>query len=203
MTDAIPRHRVRWSARRSTSDRTRSISSSRSWRGIVSRSSSTSRCSSGSATAILERGFLGGAARGELTATLVRYADSARRLGATDITFLGTEPIRRAADAAMLVQEVVAATGAPLHVVSHEEEAFLTLVGVTEGMPVTHQTLVVDVGGGSSEFVIVDADRAPRAAGLRVGSAMLTGRFVTHDPATPGEIEAMRAAAIARGARRS
>ena len=87
--------------------------------------------------------------------------------------------------------------GAPLHVVSHEEEAFLTLVGVTEGMPVTHQTLVVDVGGGSSEFVIVDADRAPRAAGLRVGSAMLTGRFVTHDPATPAEVEAMRAAAIA------
>jgi exopolyphosphatase/guanosine-5'-triphosphate,3'-diphosphate pyrophosphatase len=151
----------------------------------------------GLGTAILERGYLGGAARGELTATLVRYADSARRLGATDITFLGTEPIRRAADAATLVDEVVAATGAPLHVVSHEEEAFLTLVGVTEGTPVTHQTLVVDVGGGSSEFVIVDADRAPRAAGLRVGSAMLTSQFVTHDPATAGEIEAMRAAASA------
>jgi exopolyphosphatase/guanosine-5'-triphosphate,3'-diphosphate pyrophosphatase len=151
----------------------------------------------GLGTAILERGYLGGAARGELTATLVRYADSARRLGATDVTFLGTEPIRRSADAAAIVHEVEAATGAPLHVVSHEEEAFLTLIGVTEGMPVTQETLVVDVGGGSSEFVIVDAVRAPRAAGLRVGSAMLTGRFVTHDPATSPEVEAMRAAAIA------
>jgi exopolyphosphatase/guanosine-5'-triphosphate,3'-diphosphate pyrophosphatase len=151
----------------------------------------------GLGTAILERGYLGGAARGELTATLVRYADSARRLGATDVTFLGTEPIRRSADSAAIVHEVEAATGAPLHVVSHEEEAFLTLIGVTEGMPVTQETLVVDVGGGSSEFVIVDAVRAPRAAGLRVGSAMLTGRFVTHDPATLPEVEAMRAAAIA------
>jgi exopolyphosphatase/guanosine-5'-triphosphate,3'-diphosphate pyrophosphatase len=151
----------------------------------------------GLGTAILERGYLGVAERGELTATLVRYADSARRLGATDVTFLGTEPIRRSADSAAIVHEVEAATGAPLHVVSHEEEAFLTLIGVTEGMPVTQETLVVDVGGGSSEFVIVDAVRAPRAAGLRVGSAMLTGRFVTHDPATPSEVEAMRAAAMA------
>ena len=118
-------------------------------------------------------------------------------MGAADVTFVGTEPIRRAADAGAIVHQTQAATGAPLHVVSHEEEAFLTLIGVTEGMPVTQQTLVVDVGGGSSEFVIVDAVGSPRAAGLRVGSAMLTGRFVTHDPATPTEVGAMRAAAIA------
>jgi exopolyphosphatase/guanosine-5'-triphosphate,3'-diphosphate pyrophosphatase len=151
----------------------------------------------GLGTAILERGYLGRAARGELTATLVRYADSARRLGASEVTFLGTEPVRRAADAGAIVHEVEAETGAPLHVVSHEEEAFLTLIGVTEGLPVTQETLVVDVGGGSSEFVIVDAVAAPRASGLRVGSAMLTGRFVTHDPATVAEVEAMRAAAVA------
>jgi len=151
----------------------------------------------GLGTAILERGYLGQAARAELAATLVRYADSAHRLGAARVTFLGTEPIRRAADAAVIVHEVEAATGVPLYVVSHEEEAFLTLIGVTEGMPVTQETLVVDVGGGSSEFVVVDAVGAPRAAGLRVGSAMLTGRHVTHDPATPAEVKAMRAAAIA------
>lgn len=129
-------------------------------------------------------------------ATLVRYADSARRLGATSVTFIGTEPIRRAADAAMVVHDVGLATGAPLHVLSHEEEAFLTIVGVTEGMPVTHQTLVVDVGGGSSEFCFVDATHPPRAAGLRLGGAGLTDRFVSHDPPTPSEIDAMRAAAV-------
>lgn len=151
----------------------------------------------GLGSAILERGYLGPAARGELTATLVRYADTARRLGATDVTFLGTEPIRRAADAATIVHDVWSAAGAPLHVVSHEEEAFLTLIGVTEGMPVTQETLVVDVGGGSSEFCVVDAVRSPRAVGLRLGSAMLTGRYVAHDPATPAEVKAMRAAAVA------
>ena len=108
---------------------------------------------------------------------------------------LGTEPIRRAADAAAIVQEAATASGAPLHVLSHEEEAYLTLIGVTEGMPVTHETLVVDVGGGSSEFCIVDAVRPPRAAGLRLGSARLTDRFVTHDPPKADELAAIRAAA--------
>ena len=84
---------------------------------------------------------------------------TARALGAVHITFLGTEPIRRAADAARIVAEVERATGVPLHVLSHEEEAYLTLVGVTEGLPVTHETLVVDVGGGSSEFCVVAAGR--------------------------------------------
>jgi exopolyphosphatase/guanosine-5'-triphosphate,3'-diphosphate pyrophosphatase len=81
-------------------------------------------------------------------------------------------------------------------VLSHEEEAYLTILGVTEGLPVTHETLVVDIGGGSSEFCIVDPSRPPRAAGLQLGSARLTDRFVTHDPPTPTELAAMRAAAV-------
>lgn len=150
----------------------------------------------GLGSAVVERGFLGGAARGELTATLVRYADAARRLGAASVTFIGTEPIRRAADAAAIVHEAAMATGLALHVVSHEEEAFLTLIGVTEGMPVTGPTLVVDVGGGSSEFCIVDPIHPARAAGLQLGSARLTDRFVSHDPPTPAEVASMRAAAF-------
>ncbi|MEA2611914.1 MAG: exopolyphosphatase / guanosine-5-triphosphate,3-diphosphate pyrophosphatase [Chloroflexota bacterium] len=113
------------------------------------------------------------------------------------MTFLGTEPLRRAADAAAAVQEVMTAAGAALFVLSHEEEAYLTIIGVTEGLPVTQETLVVDIGGGSSEFCVVDARRPPRAAGLRVGSARLTDRFAEHDPPSAVELSAMRAAALA------
>lgn len=151
----------------------------------------------GLGTAVGEQGFLGRARRGELTAALVRYADTATRLGAPGVTLLGTEPIRRAADAASIVHEVFAASGAPVHVLSHEEEAYLTIIGVTEGMPVTHETLVIDVGGGSSEFCVVDPTHQPRASGLQVGSARLTDRFVSHDPPTAAEVAAMRAAARA------
>lgn len=135
-------------------------------------------------------------ARAELTATLVGHATTARGLGATHVTLLGTEPIRRAADAAAIVDEVVMASDAPLHVLSHEEEAYLTIIGVTAGKPVSQETLVVDVGGGSSEFCVVDPHRRPRAAGLQLGSARLTDRFVTSDPPTAAEVAAMRHAAM-------
>ena len=140
-------------------------------------------------------GYLGRAARATLTETLIQYVETARNQGAVNVTLLGTEPIRRAADGASIVHDVVHATNAPLHVLSHEEEAYLTIIGVTEGMPVTRETLVIDIGGGSSEFCVVDPTRRPRAAGLRLGSARLTDRFVTHDPPTRAEVAAMRAAA--------
>jgi len=149
----------------------------------------------GLGSAVAERGYLGRVARADLTATLIRFAAIARSAGATGITFLGTEPIRRAADGACIVADTDAIEGARLHVLSHEEEAYLTIIGVTEGLPVTHETLVVDIGGGSSEFCIVDPVHRPRAAGVRIGSARLTDRFATNDPPTQADVAAMHVAA--------
>jgi exopolyphosphatase / guanosine-5'-triphosphate,3'-diphosphate pyrophosphatase len=147
--------------------------------------------------AVADRGHLGSSARRELSDTLAGYADLARDLGADRVVLLGTEPIRRAADAPTVVVEAGSAAGAPLYVLTHEEEAFLTAIGATGGRPVTQETLVVDVGGGSSEFCIVGPADPPRAVGIRVGSATLTAQHVTHDPPEPDEIAAMRAAATA------
>lgn len=146
--------------------------------------------------AVAERGLLGRAARAELTSTLAGYAGTARGLGAASVTLIGTEPIRRAADARAIVHEVGVATGAPVHILTHEEEAYLMILGVTEGLPVEHETLVVDVGGGSSEFCVVDPTHRPRATGLRLGAAGLTHRLVAHDPPLTSEHALMRAAAL-------
>ena len=114
---------------------------------------------------VAANGYLGADAREELVATLAGYADAARSLGASSVTFVGTEPMRRAADAAPLVHAVEGRAGAPLHVLDHDEEAKLTLLGVTGGRPVDAELLVVDIGGGSSEFVIVGPDRPVAAIG--------------------------------------
>ena len=149
----------------------------------------------GLGAAVQARGLLGGEGRELLVDALAGYAAVARALGAAAITFVATEPLRRLADAARIVAEVDASSGVPLHVLSHEEEAFLTLIGVTEGRPVEHEVLVVDIGGGSSEFVSVAPGRPAVAAGVRVGAAELTRRFVDHDPPLAIELEAMRTAA--------
>jgi len=149
----------------------------------------------GLGAAVDDHAALGAARRAELVETLVRYAATARHLGASHITFMGTEPIRRAADAARLVVEIETASGVPLHVLTHEEEAYLTLVGVTAGRAVTNETLVIDIGGGSSEFCAVTTGGRARAGGLRLGSNRLTMEFVRDDPPTHRQVESMAAAA--------
>ncbi|HSG86122.1 MAG TPA: hypothetical protein VLA23_07275 [Candidatus Limnocylindrales bacterium] len=139
-----------------------------------------------------DAGALGAELRAALTATLVRYVETARGLGASSIAIVGTEPLRRSGDAAVVVAEVGQATGVPLHVLGHEEEALLNLLGATEGRPVETDLAVVDIGGGSSELVVVSPGVRATAFGLPVGSARLTDRFLTDDPPTPREIEALR-----------
>jgi exopolyphosphatase/guanosine-5'-triphosphate,3'-diphosphate pyrophosphatase len=138
-------------------------------------------------------GFVGDAARSALVGELARYAAAARELGAQSITIVGTDPMRRAADAAAIVHEVRERVGVALHVLDHAEEGLLTLVGAMGGSPVLGELLLVDVGGGSSEFVVMRPDGTARSMGVPLGAARLTQQLVRSDPPSAEEIEALRA----------
>ena len=144
--------------------------------------------------AISEGGAFGSALHAQLAETLADYVARARELGAGPIAILGTDPLRRATDAADAVGEVEARTGVTVDVVGQEEEALLTLLGVTAGRPVFRDLVVVDIGGGSSEVLAVGPASAARAIGLPIGSARLAG-LAEHDPPTAAELDAMLALA--------
>ena len=142
-------------------------------------------------------GLIPADARGPLLATLAGCAATARGLGAERIAFVGTEPLRRAADARSVVVAVEAATGVPFHVVDHREEGLLTLLGATSGRAVEADLLVVDIGGGSTQLVLVGPGRRADATGIGIGGARLTAAHVRHDPPTESEIRELRSAAAA------
>ena len=142
-----------------------------------------------------EFGFLGSDARATLNETLAGYIAKARHAGASSIGVVGTEPLRRAADAAVTVDETTRACGVPLHVLGHDEEAYLTIIGAMAGKPIERETLIVDVGGGSTELCLLGPGTPPQVIGLRLGAATLTDRYVAHDPPTDDEILALDAAA--------
>ncbi|HVL53326.1 MAG TPA: hypothetical protein VM344_03615 [Vitreimonas sp.] len=148
----------------------------------------------GLGSAVRDRRRLGSEKAGELVAALTGFADRARELEAGSPTVVATEPLRRALDAARVVRLVERDAGLALHVLSHEEEGLLTLIGVTGGRPPTDGLVVVDVGGGSTEVVAADERRAV-AVGLPLGTAQLTDRYVRHDPPTATEMEGMLAEA--------
>ena len=126
---------------------------------------------------------------------LTEYVEAAAEEGAEWVTLLATEPLRRASNRTNFCDAVEEATGRALHVRSHEEEAMLTVLGVLEGEAVDEPTLVLDIGGGSSEVVLLEPGTDPVVGVMPVGSARLTAQHVEDDPPTDSEVEALRAEA--------
>ena len=140
-------------------------------------------------------GRLDATGRATLLTTVGGYVANARDYGATRPILMGTEPLRRLGDSPRIVAEISAGTGLPLAVLEHEEEALLTLIGLTAGRAVRSDLLVVDIGGGSSELVEIGPGRLARAAGVQLGAGRLTRRIVDSDPPTAAQLAALRKAA--------
>ena len=123
---------------------------------------------------------------------LTDYIAVAQDEGAEWITLLATEPLRRASNRTHFCEAVEAVTGRPLHVLSHEEEAELTVLGVLDGEAPDEALMVLDIGGGSSEIVLLEPGGDPVVGVMPVGSARLTAQHVEDDPPTAEEVAALR-----------
>jgi exopolyphosphatase/guanosine-5'-triphosphate,3'-diphosphate pyrophosphatase len=105
--------------------------------------------------------------------------------------------VRAAGDREEFLDRAEAAFGIRPEVISGEEEAVLGFEGATGGRAGTGPCLVIDVGGGSTEFVF-GSGRPEVVASVDLGSRRVTERFLAHHPCLPGELaEARRAAAAA------
>ncbi|MGY1814243.1 Ppx/GppA phosphatase family protein [Blastococcus sp. SYSU D00820] len=130
---------------------------------------------------------------------LAEYAAQARELGATAVRMVATSASRDAANRADFEAMVQATLGRLPDVVPGDEEAHLSFVGATASLdaavaahgqpPPRPPYLVVDIGGGSTEFVLGDADGVHAARSVDVGCVRLTERHLHGDPPTADEIQ--------------
>jgi exopolyphosphatase / guanosine-5'-triphosphate,3'-diphosphate pyrophosphatase len=124
---------------------------------------------------------------------LARYVRRAKALHVERIRVAATAAVRDAANAAEFERPVGELAGSPPEIVSGEEEARLSFLGATRGLDAPPPFLVLDIGGGSTEFVVGSKD--PSAAiSTQMGSVRLTERFVRSDPPEASELDRMRAA---------
>jgi exopolyphosphatase/guanosine-5'-triphosphate,3'-diphosphate pyrophosphatase len=138
-------------------------------------------------------GFIPDDGLAALVDVLSRYVTEAEEAGAESITLLATEPLRRASNRTRAREAVTTVTGLELNVLSHEEEALLTVLGVLEGVPPAEPTIVLDIGGGSSEVVLLEPGADPVIGVIPVGSARLTAQHVEDDPPIEAEVLELRA----------
>jgi len=113
------------------------------------------------------------------------YRRELEELGAERTLALGTSAIRDADNGEAFLGEIEWSYGFTTRLLSGEEEGELTRRGVAGGRELEPGTLVLDVGGGSTEL-IADGFRTS----LDLGCVRLTERFLHSDPPTRGELEA-------------
>jgi len=139
-------------------------------------------------------GVLDPAALARTEAVLARYCRRARALGVDRIRVAATSAVRDAANRDVFTAMVRRHAGADPEVIAGEEEARLAFLGGTGGLPAGDGPyLLVDIGGGSTEFVVgSEPGHATHSISTQMGSVRLTERHVHGDPPTAAELESIR-----------
>jgi exopolyphosphatase/guanosine-5'-triphosphate,3'-diphosphate pyrophosphatase len=125
---------------------------------------------------------------------LTDYRREAEQLGAERILLVATSAVRDAENGEAFLGEIEWSYGFVTRLLTGDEEAELTFRGAADER--IGSTLVVDPGGGSTEFVLGEAGEIHSRQSVDVGSVRLTERFLHSDPPSDGEL-----AAAADGAR--
>jgi exopolyphosphatase / guanosine-5'-triphosphate,3'-diphosphate pyrophosphatase len=129
---------------------------------------------------------------------LVEYAEQARNLGATAVRMVATSATRDAANREDFEAMVLDVLGGRPDVVDGTEEAELSFIGATASLdaaatahgaaPPRPPFLVVDIGGGSTEFVLGDSAGVRAARSVDIGCVRLTERHLHDDPPSVDQI---------------
>ena len=137
------------------------------------------------------RGEVGAEAALELASVLERYDGLAHHHGATTLAAVATDPLRRAADGAAVVAAIGRRIDVEVQILRPDEEALLALLGVQAGKPIRRETVLVDVGGGSSEILVIGPSGDPVIEGLALGAARLSQTNIAGPAPTAREMDAM------------
>ncbi len=137
-------------------------------------------------------GRLSPAAIERTRAALAGYTTTLRRLGAQRVRMVATSATRDAANADDFRRMVRTTLGVEPEVVSGDEEARLSFTGAVGGLSAEPPYLVVDIGGGSTEFVHGSTE-VEAARSVDIGCVRMTERHLHSDPPTAAEVAAATA----------
>ena len=137
--------------------------------------------------------------------TVASYVAVQEELGAEVVRTIATSAVRDASNGDAFVAELRERFALGAEVLDGDAEARLTYRGATAGRPPAEATLVVDIGGGSTELVVGTGAEISFSTSLQVGVVRQSERRISSDPPSAveldslaGEIESVLDAAIAK-----
>jgi len=135
-----------------------------------------------------ETGMLSEAGMNRSVEALVDFEMKAKAWGAQEIFALATSAVRDARNRDVFLERVKSACDLKIEVISGEHEARIGYLGVLAGLEnIEGNILVIDVGGGSTELIVGDADGIKFAHSANVGAVRMTGKHIQSDPIKESE----------------
>jgi len=120
------------------------------------------------------------------------YASMIASAGVERVRFCATSAARDAENAEEFALAIEAILGVRPEILTGEQEARASFIGATRGLG-GGESLVIDIGGGSTELVLGRDEVVEWSTSLDVGSVRMTERFLLGDPPTESEISDCRA----------
>lgn len=122
------------------------------------------------------------------------FARMAREASAESIRVIATSAVRDAVNQHDCLQAIASAANLPVEVISGDQEAELVFRGVTtDPMFRRRALLILDIGGGSTEFILGGGDQRVFSDSFPLGSVRLLERFPPADPPTADDGSRCRA----------
>ena len=144
------------------------------------------------AEGLKERGRLRKDRIEETLRVLEGYRREVEELGCERVRVVGTEALRRAQNADEFIELVRKRTGFEIEIISPEEEGKLAFLAVAYSLKPPGEFLVIDQGGGSTEFVFGAGMEPEEVISIPMGIVSLTEMFIKNDPPKAGELEDLR-----------
>ena len=121
------------------------------------------------------------------------FAKTARKAGATSVRIIATSAARDAKNPEDLIGEIAEATNLRLEIISGEQEAEWVFRGATSNPKLARAPLLLlDVGGGSTEFILGQGDRKHFRQSYPLGAVRLLEKIPHSDPPKPEELASCR-----------
>jgi exopolyphosphatase/guanosine-5'-triphosphate,3'-diphosphate pyrophosphatase len=124
-------------------------------------------------------------------AAIADYVTICREAGAEQVAAIATSAVRDASNGSAFIAELRERFALSARVLDGEEEARLTYRGATAQQPPTTPTLVIDIGGGSTEMIVGTGSEIAFHTSLQAGVVRHTERHISGDPPTAVELEAL------------
>ncbi len=121
------------------------------------------------------------------------YVATLQELGAEQVDAIATSAVRDATNGSAFIAELRERFALSARVLDGDEEARLTYIGATSETAPAVPTVVIDIGGGSTELIVGEGRDIEWHTSLQAGVVRHTERHLVSDPPTPGELEAMAA----------